>query len=599
MDTFLKEPPAYLIYTDVLGSSKIDYVIQSSDNDKTEFEKTAKKETQTKIDKILNWRKKTFTHQLKSILNSDYNCFVVKSIGDALFIKVTEIPEDKEEEKILCTKILEMVYNASLEQVIVDDANEIKINIRTVVHKVINHKTNLLLDYNDIFMQPTHIQKQKCNLFIKTLQKDIFGNEVNKAVRIQDLVKGKAILVSDNIVKLFASDEVYLGRINTYENISINNSLYFHSPVPILFLKGCYDYIKEEGSRLLTVWQLANSRVIGPDTKSTLAIEFKSYQMFRMLNCNFKDDSFVNIKIDIDKIIKEINSSFFYLKKRIEEEQTVENINRYFINKFHNALIFKIYDFYSLSPIDFTRKDCANDTDIRKNIEELVPNFETIKGKQSILNISILDTTSIEVTKSVINTKNTKNFIPILLFSAFPSQKYASYGKKFLQDEITVEGYSRISIQPQTIPIHEKVNISKYFQNELNREPDVNSVKIDGKFILVFFGVHNATDDADSDKIFNEIDHTNFDEDYKIIAYGLMPGNIDGFILYKLINPNSTFMNGQKCNIIAKILTKFYKYPSSSVYKHTYPLSLFLLESIEDYTPIKTNIIQLINNVED
>ncbi|KKM21952.1 hypothetical protein LCGC14_1630260 [marine sediment metagenome] len=221
----MKNEELFLIYTDVVGSTPLDEGNEDP----------------------ISWRETSFLEQLKMLLSIE-NSLALKSIGDALFITVKSDTTSVESRKLLCKKVLACTYKAYTKSKKAGIKSTLKkeIKIRAVVHLINEHYfgdriANKIInaikkgDIDDADMK-------KSGLLIKALQEDIFGTEVNKAARIQSLVKSDAILVSEEIARIIEDEDVkYIEKKIKlgYISFEYNKEKYrLHSSVPVIKLKG-------------------------------------------------------------------------------------------------------------------------------------------------------------------------------------------------------------------------------------------------------------------------------------------------------------------------------------------------------------------------
>jgi len=157
------EEVVYLVYTDVVGSGKLDLDPK----------------------KVVQWRKKTFLKQLRSLLNPEKS-LVLKSIGDALFVLYDGV--NKSDEEGIIKEILCCIHEAFV--------NTQKPFIRAVVHRITEHKRGREIKN---YLGKMINKQSNMKYLTDTLEKDIFGKEVNRAARILSLVHAPAILVSQDV----------------------------------------------------------------------------------------------------------------------------------------------------------------------------------------------------------------------------------------------------------------------------------------------------------------------------------------------------------------------------------------------------------------
>lgn len=582
-----KQKVVYLIYTDVIGSSTIDYKLTNSEI------------SETILHPVLNWRKRVFIHQLKHLIANDIDIIAVKSVGDAIFFKATINRADENDK---CIRLLNNVYTASqiLDKNPAPDNDNSFIQVRTVVHRIDTVYSNLdITDELCAEIKNNKLIDRYCRLFIETLKSDIFGNEVNKAIRINGLAQDKAILATDAVVRTLAGSK-YNKELVAYNDIPIGD-LVFHSPVPILKLKGCYDHFDDNQNRaseqrdtpkkeLLIVWQLEKRDTYEKsDDYPVLAREFKSYHLFRLINC--QPENFSEQISSIDEV-HHFSKEFLKLHFR-------PNKDDYFINRFHKLLAFYVHDIFSISPISFRRKS-EKESRLYNAFNAIVQNVECksdnrykaiIKGQFSKLEINV-ESTTITINKSDdFHGNEERSFLPLLFISAYPNQEIASFAKQqFTVYQWKLPKFNNISVQPQSIPVHNRIVLNTHhLSKKMEANPDANSISLENKYILVFFAVYNkflSLADLKEDLFSSFLGQHNSEDNYYPLLYGLMSGNIDGFIMYEITNDEES----DKCKILESIMRKYFSPLSSSIYEKTYPLSIFLLEGCKEFPVLKKNI---------
>ncbi|MBM4141764.1 MAG: adenylate/guanylate cyclase domain-containing protein [Nitrospira sp.] len=206
-----KKEVVYLVLTDAVGSSELD----------------------NRLDPI-EWRKCAFKNQLGCLLSSNSNSLALKSVGDALFV-IYEVNGNKSKEDKIVKEILYCVWKA-FERTKNDDA--FKIPIRCAIHRITDHKKG---DGIARDLESLQTSGDKSHL-VEALKKDIFGKEVNRAARILSLVHNPTILVSEAIVNMINPNANKIALDFKPIEFKYNNQrLIFHSPVPVLYMKGVFN----------------------------------------------------------------------------------------------------------------------------------------------------------------------------------------------------------------------------------------------------------------------------------------------------------------------------------------------------------------------
>jgi len=598
----------YLIYTDVKDSSLLDKDIGNE----------------------LLWREQVFVHQLERLLTNK-NSLAVKSIGDALFIIIIvtdEIIEQYKGEINFAAKVLNTLFNATNKIIYESDK---KIEVRAAIHRITDAKTGLQIQLKD------EIDGDRYEVFNSSLKNDIFNTEVNKTARMLSLVDDSAILVSEDIVKLFFNnDKEYLEYlIKKDKPPKIQNNLILHSPVPIYYLKGIMDPNNKSNpsgngsDAFFTVWELSKENEHN-NLKPILATEFKQYQVFRFLNLLF--DRYIN---NNDANINRIHTSIFEhleLNKYQGADQLPSNKN--IINHFYIDYLFKIEEYYQIAPIQFERFDKKNDvnnciqsitkftekTNFIKSDNEIVE--ETVKvngkekttrvekiiffidGKKTILKLS---PTASEPKVSIKNKNeydkigDLNSLMSSIAICSYPNEKTSEIGRYYLSGNIRSEIENKvkidIDIQPQSFPIYKSICFTEEISKKLLQMNNENTIKLSEKYLLVFFSIYsNQIEIANSrDKIFKNIIKNNQNGAPEIIFYGLLPGVIDGFILYES-KKNKEDVELSLSYILKNFLYKTVEKSNDGLYNVAYPISIYILNPFESFDLQKYNLQLLVNN---
>ncbi len=544
----MEKEELFLVFTDVVGSTVLDAKGDSS------------------------WRISSFTKQLSSLLSID-NSLALKSIGDALFIIIRKnIEKDKVK---LCREILARTYEAYLKVKETDTNDSLMkqpVKIRAVVHLITGHKSG-----KDIAkeIENSSINEKKFKILTQSLRNDIFGTEVNKAARIQSLVKKDAILVTEEIAKLIQNDEsFYFSKLKNLHPLEFDfdeRNFILHSPVPVTRLKGL-EHINVHLP--VIVWQLnENFRYDNNDIKRdipVLSVEFKFHQVLRFLMVGLKR------RIQFEEI--EIAS------KQISE--LIKPLDNDIVSKFYNDLIWDVIDEIEISAINFKRYS-IND-----------------KKELPIVRQTLFSGTYFAIKRNgtqfeLINGANKKNknygtnlIISHMILCSYPSKEIADINRELFEKNKTEKELIKY-IEPQTLDIYKPITILEY---------EVNKVS-DDYFIMLFFGVYiqKLSEANDQKKLFEGINSNEHFNNPKPVIYGLNTGLVDGFVLYRI--NTDTIKNNKICEIYGEPLNNllnqyFPSYLDNTFYTKTFPISIFLLKNNVILSKDKTENINLLKMVK-
>jgi len=292
---------------------------------------------------FITWRANNITLQLTTLFDSLDNIEIIKSIGDALFLKSTFCnPPSKENVEDLLKSLVD-VFNKCKE----DKPARITIHCLNDQYSHGNQLaeaiSNPLVFYNT---------NRSLSNFIRGLRNDLFGTDINMAARIQGLVKKPTILVTEDVVKLLNLPK----DSKSYEF----NGCKLHHPVPITFLKGIFDYSKKnengiESKIYIKVWELSTST---SDNIPVLSQESKQFHVLRFLNAvvDFESPDIEDVTAEIretliDDIYSETDRKIFAVDEKEE------------LQEFYTDIKYRIIDFFRFSKIDFTRPSTKKDSD--------------------------------------------------------------------------------------------------------------------------------------------------------------------------------------------------------------------------------------------
>jgi len=516
----------FVIFTDVVDSCKQDK------NSKSNF---------------IEWRKDSFFKQLHKFLVKKER-EVIKSVGDALFVKSTFTGSPSK---------LDVEY---LLKGLVDIFQECKKDkaVRITIHcldKQYEHGVKLAEALEGTTLSTCG--NKSVLSFINGLRSDLFGTDINKAARIQGLAKKPTILVTEDVVKLL--------KIKADCKSHEFNGCKLHHPVPVTYLKGIFDYSEKnkkgvESKKYIKVWELSSSNA---DNNLVLSQESKQFHVLRFLNAvvdftSPDDDTPENRSNVINEIYKEANSKIFEIEERKELQQ------------FHTDIKYIIHDIFRFSKIDFTRpssnKSCASPFDNFKEFRKIKNTEIVISSLLNTLKVTGDSNGKLNCTMSQKKFPNkTLSFIPYLLLASFPNQETASKLRSIYSYKASeVLGSDKVKIiEPQTIQLYKHVNISNSKEesrvsNELN--------------ILLFFGVYNEhIDAADEEKLYSQCEISLME----VFAKGILSGLVDGFIIYK--TSRNTMLKD-----ISQILNKLFAQNSTknkSFFDYVFPISIFTISA--------------------
>lgn len=528
------EEVVYLVYTDVVGSSELD------------------KESE----KVIKWRKKTFFTQLKSLLGPDQS-LVLKSIGDALFILYDSINKDVEENFV--KEILYYLHKAFVKT--------IKPSIRAVVHRITNHKRGKEIK---TYLQRCKNKQKNMKYLTDTLEKDIFGKEVNKAARMLSLVHAPAILVSQDVVNQISkqADEKAIKG----ESINVNyrrKKLILHSPVPVLYMKGVFNYHDEKASRIpYVIWEL------GVIKDATLAPEFKLNQTFRLITAR-------------------LSNAVMLANRRDEILQiTMEKLsfgNPDLALRFYVDMLWEVTDYFIFQNPEFERKERQikrnNYLNSLSNLISKTPpeNNIQIEGQAGKLTINFNTCSIDKLTYSAGGVPDKEFVISLLVFTSFPDISHQNQIRKLLSRE-NQSGLVK-EIEPQSIQIYQSIKFGGKFIKGLDTGQVFDNFSgFSGKTsILLMFQVYfECLKDADNlASLFEGVEKIE-DNNLTVACYGLTAGLIDGFVLYSI----DTWEAGLK-----SILTKFIAVTDAKdFYYKISPVAAFILKPSCNFSTLKNNI---------
>lgn len=532
----------FLVYTDVVGSTPLDL----------------------STDDPIAWRRTSFLEQLKMLLSID-NALALKSIGDALFI-IIDCSHKTKNKKELCQEVLACTYKAYLNTKTAGINSKLnkEINIRAVVHLIKDHCCGEEIA-NEIIKaildgQIDDKDNKKSSLLIQSLKDDIFGTEVNKAARIQSLVRADAILISEEIAKIIEDNPAkYNDNLNKLFYITFKHKdteYQLHSPVPVIKLKGLKDISYKSP---LIVWQLDQ---IPRDIQPALATEFKSYQMFRLLLTGLK-------KIPLQENDRVV------MQSEVDDLLELNNLSKN-VFSFYNDFIWDVIDEFEISPIKFTRNSIG---EVHENIKNQKKAFEG--------NFFCLKPVSGSFKLLPNRNINVDLLISKIVLCSFPSREVAIHGRQIVETISIGDQKYVLFTEPQTIDIYTPSNLlPKKFDDYI------------GSFILMFFGVYiqNVSDANNENTFFSDISSLLPDNDLKVIIYGINSGLVDGFVLFKVENVSSKAIDNNNVQTvfespIASILNKYKPSKlSTNFFSKTFPISLFLLSSNDRFKANERNI---------
>lgn len=415
------EDVVYLVYTDVVGSTKLD-----------------------KKDPI-EWRKKSFGEQLDSLLSLE-NSLVLKSVGDALFV-IYEGKDRGLSEQELIKKILYSVWKSF-------NTADDQARIRAVVHEIKGHQRGAKIAK---YLSKQYTKGHKDN-FLEALEKDIFGKEVNKAARILSLVHKPAILVSENVArKITPSAEECATKGNPIPFSLNDQDFVLHSPVPVLYMKGVFDFLEDKDKKPCVVWEL------GTNPTPTLASEFKSIQAFRLMTVQLKNATELSEKGNqiATEVLEELSLNSPDIKLR-----------------FYIDMLWNVIDTFVFQDISFERKDREIDkNNFLKSLNLLISKGQNCNGGLQIGGqAGKLDIIANKdcIKQSIYDEKeipHKDNATSLLAFTSFPDIQHEARIRELLSREsLGAQASTRLitRIIPQSIELYESVKWSETFLSTNN-----------------------------------------------------------------------------------------------------------------------------------
>lgn len=529
-----KKEVVYLVLTDAVNSCKLDKEL-----------------------KPIQWRQFTFKNQLKCLLSSkSIPSLALKSVGDALFVIYKPKGNESKENEIV-KEILYGVWNA-FESTRNDKNNEVP--IRCAIHRIIDHeKGDKIASHLESSLKETSGNKTH---LIEALKEDIFGKEVNRAARILSLVHNPAILVSEDIVNIIdqnANDKDLDSQIIKFEHN--NESLIFHSPVPVLYMKGVFDLDEiKVNKKPYVVWEL------GKNEEPTLMPEFKCHQALRLITVRLKGPQ--KLSEEIKNITKDTLENLSLLKPDIKL-------------KFYIDMLWKIEDYFIIRApsIERIRREGTIVADnYLKSLENLFSTKETEGNirkdgqvRQLIINANRERIEEITYGNPV---PNKEFLIPLLAFTTFPDFEHLTRTRSLLSRE-ELSNSSITEIKPESIEIFGNIKI------------DNNLINKKGKNILLLFQVFSSDiEEAENLKeLFKNVKVIE-DHQFRVVCYGLTRGFTDGFVLYTCQSEQDNWNEGLK-SILSKVIgdTK-----AKSFYHKIYPIAVFILEQVSEFPSLERNI---------
>ena len=519
----MKKKVVYLVLTDAVGSSELD------------------NRTLNPVD----WRKKSFKNQLLFLLKYKKS-LALKSVGDSLFV-IYKTDGNNSEEDITVKKILNCVLEAF--------KNNTRIPIRCAIHRITGHKQGGEIA-NDLNSLRTLGDKK---LLIKTLREDIFGKEVNRAARIISLVHNPAILVSEDVVmKICKNADEKASQFEPIEFGNENGKL-IHSPVPVLYMKGVFEYKKEKNQKPYVVWEL------GEKEKPTLMPEFKCNQALRLITVRLKKAERLSQKIDgiVNNTLEKLSLHKPDLKL-----------------KFYIDMLWKVEDYFILRDPSFERIDrgkTINNKDYLLSLSNLIPTARkkggALQKNGQIKKLNIKATIKgIEEITWKNDLPNNEFVIPLLAFTTFPDFEHKKRTRDLLSKEDLKHDQLISEIEPQSIDIFENIKI---IDKNLINENSWNVLLLFQVFSEFIKQAHNL------EKLFEKVEE-NINE-IKVACYGLTTGFTDGFVLYTC---PQKWENGLKL-ILTKIIGDQL---AESFYHKIYPIGIFILKQVREFHRLNINI---------
>ena len=569
-NTTKSQESVYLIFTDVVDSSAMD-------NDSS----------------AKQWRNQVFCHQLEHLLKPQ-NAIALKSIGDSLFIVIKELG---------AAKILDIF------KYLCDALNNFKIEdksveIRAIMHKIdmaththgqtIADHINATIKDKDLLGKSEHLRK--------TLERDVFGIEVNKANRILSLLTGAAVLLTKEVVEAYCVDKSKYDAFLKKKHNEIENGMSIHSPFPIISLKS-FNEVKIETP--LIVWHLSKTT----STHTTLTQEYKKKHSIRLLTAVTKNPvtTLTQMKDCRKNVICKLRS---------------DDLTKAFSFDFYTDFFWDLVDYVDLTSMDFSREH-TNRT--LKYHDLYLPKYKNIaraseetqrKEAKEAHHFYKYDVT-FEITKHDTAPKfagftmdrnaehrqkeaGNTSLITSLVIDSF-SDKCNSQSNRQLYDFKGNETEKDIeAIIPQSIDIYQNIDINgdvEFCSGKFKKESS--------RFLLVFFRYFMDNVD-EAERTYKNLFKDNVNcpaSDSGITLNPLMKGHITGLIDAFVIFEIHDTQNREQHTPFKIATYNFLNYAiniapnaGKTFYKNCYPTSVFFLKKNETFDIDERNLAHLITN---